>query len=256
MIIIKSKEEIENIKKAGIILKNTHNKIKESIKVGISTYELDRIAEKYIISQNAKPSQKGYPNFQKGFPDFPSATCISVNNEVIHGIPSKKRILKNGDIVSIDLVVEKDGYFADAARTYIVGNPNSKNDEDLVRITEEAFFEGIKKANIGNRIGDISNAIFEHVSKNGFDVIREYQGHGVGKKMHEEPGIPNYGKKGIGPRLEEGMTIAIEPMVVAGNSEIIELNDGWTIITKDGKNASHYENTVLITKNGPEILTK
>ena len=233
MIIIKSEDEIKKIRIAGKILRDTHKVIEDAIKPGISTYDLDKIAEKYILSQNAIPSQKGYKNFREGYPDFPSATCISINDELIHGIPSKNRILKNGDIVSIDLVVEKDKYFADAARTYIVGKANKKEDEHLVKITKEAFFEGIKEANVGNRIGDISNAIYEYVLKNNLDVIREYQGHGVGRYMHEEPGISNYGKKGIGPRLEVGMTLAIEPMVVQGSYEIDELEDGWTVVTKD-----------------------
>ncbi len=255
MIIIKSKDEIQKIKKAGEILRDAHNEVKDIVKEGVSTYEIDKVAEKYILSKNATPSQKNYPNFHEGQPNFPSATCVSVNDEIIHGIPSKKRILKQGDIVSIDLVVEKDGYYADAARTYIVGKANSEEDQKLVKITEEAFFEGIKQAKVGNRIGDISNAIYEYVRKNNFDVIREYQGHGVGKHMHEEPGIPNHGQKGIGPRLVEGMTLAVEPMVVQGNPGIKELSDGWTISTNDGKNSAHYENTIYITKNGPEILT-
>ena len=255
MIIIKSKEEIKSIKIAGEILRDTHKRMQEAIRPGISTDELDKVAEKYILSQKANPAQKGYPNFTEGMPSFPSTTCISVNEVVIHGIPSKKRILKDGDIVSIDLVVEKNGYYADAARTYIVGKANSKEDEILVNSTKESFFEGIKYAKPGNRIGDISNAIYEHIKKNNLDVIRAFQGHGVGIEMHEEPGIPNYGEKGRGPRLEEGMVLAIEPMVVQGSSDVVELEDGWTIITVDGRNSAHYENTVLITRNGPEILT-
>lgn len=255
MIIIKSEEEIKKIKIAGKILRDAHNKIQEAIRSGISTYELDQIAERYILSKKANPAQKGYPNFDEGMPSFPSTTCISVNDVVIHGIPSKREILKDGDIVSIDLVVEKDGYYADSARTYIVGKAKSKEDEKLVKVTKEAFFEGIKYAKPGNRIGDISSAIYEYIKKNDLDVIRSFQGHGVGLKIHEEPGIPNYGEKGKGPRLQEGMVLAIEPMVVQGEDEIFELEDGWTIITADGKNSAHYENTVLITKNEPEILT-
>ncbi len=255
MIIIKSKEDIEYIKLAGKILRDTHNLLEDAIKPGISTYELDIIAEKYILSKNARPSQKGYPSFYEGVQNFPASTCISINDEVIHGIPSKKRILQEGDIVSIDLVVEKDGYYADAARTYIVGKPKNKEDEHLVNITKEAFFKGIAEAQIGNRIGDISNAIYNYVTENELDVIRAYQGHGVGNKMHEDPGIPNHGKPGIGPRLEVGMTLAIEPMVVQGLYEVKELEDGWTVVTIDGKNSAHYENTILITDNGPEILT-
>ena len=255
MIIIKSEKEIENIRLAAKILSEAHNLIEQNIRPGISTYELDMIAEKFILEQDAIPSQKGYKNFIEGKPDFPAAACISINDEVIHGVPSKSKILRQGDIVSIDLTVEKNRYFADAARTYIVGEAKTKEDEKLVKTTIEAFYEGIKYAKIGNRIGDISNAIQRFVNKNGFDVIRAYQGHGVGSKMHEEPGIPNYGKAGVGPRLEEGMTLAIEPMVVQGSYEVLELDDGWTVVTKDGKNSAHYENTILITNDGPEILT-
>lgn len=255
LIIIKSDEEIKKIEIAAKILKNTHKILEKNIKPGISTFELDKLAEKYILNQDAFPSQKGYKNFKLELSDFPSATCISINEELIHGIPSKTKILQEGDIISIDLVVEKDGFFADAARTYIVGEPNSKKDEDLVKVTKQAFFEGLKYAKIGYRIGDISNAIYEYVKKQGFDVIRAYQGHGVGIKMHEEPGVPNYGKKGVGPRLEAGMVLAIEPMVVQGDYEVNELEDGWTVVTIDGKNSAHYENTVLITKEEPKILT-
>ena len=202
----------------------------------------------------AIPAEKGYPSGIKGVPDFPASTCMSVNDEVIHGIPSKNRILKDGDIVSVDLVTLKNGFHGDCARTYIVGEgtPEAKR---LVEVTKQAFFEGIKLAKKGNRIGDISNAIGEFVKKNGYSVVREFQGHGIGREMHEEPGIPNYGKAGRGPRLEPGMTLAIEPMVMEGDPEIWELDDGWTIVTADGKLAAHYENTILITEKEPEVLT-
>jgi methionyl aminopeptidase len=185
---------------------------------------------------------------------FPSTLCISINDEIIHGIPSNKVYIKDGDVVSIDLVVYKDGFNGDAARTYVVGK-GSKEANKLVDITKQAFFEGIKYAKKGNRVGDISHAIGEFVEKNGYSVVREFQGHGIGRQMHEDPGIPNYGKAGRGMRLEPGMTLAIEPMVIQGKPDILELDDGWTIITEDGSLSAHYENTILITENEPEILT-
>ena len=232
----------------------TQKEVEKYIKPGISTMELDRIAENFIKSQGAIPAQKGYPHPEKGMPCFPASLCISINDVVIHGIPSKKIILQNGDIVSIDLVVLKNGFHGDCARTYIVGEA-SKEATELIDITKQAFFEGIKYAVKGNRIGDISHSIGEFVNKNGYSVVKEFQGHGIGRNMHEDPGIPNYGKPGKGVRLEPGMTLAIEPMVVAGNSNICELDDGWTIITEDGSLAAHYENTILITEKEPEILT-
>ena len=190
----------------------------------------------------------------KGVPNFPATLCISVNDVVIHGIPSSKVILKDGDIVSIDLVVLKNGFHGDAARTYIVGQ-TSKQAERLVDITKQAFFEGIKYAIPGNRVGDISHAIGEFVRKSGYSVLREFQGHGIGRSMHEEPGVPNFGKAGRGVRLVPGMTLAVEPMVIAGSPNILELDDGWTIVSEDGSLSAHYENTILITEKEPEILT-
>lgn len=232
----------------------TQKKVEELIKPGISTIELDRTAENYIKSQNAIPAQKNYPHPEAGMNPFPATLCISINDEVIHGIPSKKTILKEGDIVSVDLVVLKNGFHGDCARTYIVGKASNEA-KRLVDITKQAFFEGIKFAKKGNRIGDISNKIGEYINKNGYSVVKEFQGHGIGRQMHEDPGIPNYGKAGKGIRLEPGMTLAIEPMVIMGKSEIYELEDGWTIVTEDGSLSAHYENTILITEKEPEILT-
>ena len=254
MVTIKSKREIEIMKEACRIAALTQKKVEEAIKPGISTMELDKIAEEFIKSQRAIPAQKNYPHPDRRVMPFPSALCISINDVIIHGIPSKKLILKEGDLVSVDLVVLKNGFHGDCARTYIVGKTSTEN-QKLVDITKQAFFEGIKYAKVGNRIGDISSAIGNFVNKNGFSVIKEFQGHGIGREMHEDPGIPNYGKPGKGIRLEPGMTLAVEPMVVAGNSAICELDDGWTIITNDGKSAAHYENTILITEKEPEILT-
>lgn len=254
MITIKSKREIELMREASKITALTYEMIEKNIKVGMSTYELDSMAYDFIKSQGGIPAQKGYPSGQRGVPDFPGTLCISINDEVIHGIPSKEVIIKDGDVVSVDLVVLKNGYNGDAARTYIVGNA-SKEAKELVKVTKQAFFEAMKYAKAGNRIGDISNAVDSYVRKFGFSVVKEFQGHGIGKEMHEDPGVPNYGKPGKGPRLEKGMTIAVEPMVIAGNPDIWELEDGWTIVTRDGSLSAHYENTILITDNEPEILT-
>ena len=199
-------------------------------------------------------AEKGYNPGIKGVPPYPASACISINDEVIHGIPSNKRIIQDGDIVSIDLVSLKNGFHGDAARTYLVGNV-SKDAKRLVDVTKQAFFEGIKYAKKGNRIGDVSHAIGEYVKSQGYSVVREFEGHGIGRQMHEAPEIPNYGKAGRGIRLEPGMTLAIEPMVIQGKPNILQLDDGWTIITEDGSLAAHYENTILITENEPELLT-
>ena len=254
MIDIKSKREIELMKEACRITALAHKAVEQAIRPGISTFELDQIAEKTIKENGGIPAQKGYPGPDKHTPAFPATICASVNDEVIHGIPSKRVILKEGDVISIDMVAYKDGFNGDAARTYIVGK-GSKEDERLLEVTKQAFFEGIKYAKKGFRVGDISHAIGEFVEKNGFNVVKEFQGHGIGRSMHEDPGIPNYGKAGKGPRLEPGMTLAIEPMVMAGKDRILELDDGWTIVTEDGSNSAHYENTILITEKEPEVLT-
>ena len=254
MIEIKSKREIELMKEACRITALVHKTLEEAIRPGITTLELDMLAEKVIRENGGVPAQKGYPSGVKGVMDFPATICASVNDEVIHGIPSRKVVLKDGDIISIDLVTYKDGYNGDAARTHIVGKA-SQEDKKLVEVTKQAFFEGIKFAKPGNRIGDISFAIQEYVEKNGFSIVKEFQGHGIGRQMHEDPGIPNYGKPGKGPKLEAGMTLAVEPMVIAGKPDIWELEDGWTIVSQDGTKAAHYENTILITEKEPKVLT-
>ena len=256
MVTIKSKKEIEQMKEACWLTAAVHEELKKHVKPGISTYELDQIAESFIRNHGGIPSEKNYPSGIPGVPDFPGSICASINDEVIHGIPSKHAILKEGDVVSFDITALKNGFHGDAARTYIVGKANSPEDEKLVEVTKQAFFEGLKYAKKGCRVGDISNAVYEYVTKNGFSILREFQGHGIGREMHEDPGIPNWGKPGRGMRLEPGMTICIEPMVIAGDRHIIELDDGWTICSQDGSNTAHYENTVLITENEPEILTK
>lgn len=254
MITIKNSKEIELMKEACKVVALVYEELEKTIKPGMSTYEIDQIAENKMRSLGAYPAEKGYDIGVPGVPPYPATVCVSINDEVIHGIPSKDKIIQEGDIVSIDTVALKNGYNGDAARTFIVGK-GTKEAEKLVEVTKQAFFEGLKYAKVGNRVGDISHAIGEFVWSKGYDVVREYQGHGIGKEMHEDPGIPNYGKAGRGARLQEGMTICIEPMVMEGEPSIVELEDGWTIVTEDGSNAAHYENTVLITKNGPEILT-
>ena len=254
MVTIKSKHEIEKMREACRVAALAQKAVEEAIRPGVSTWELDKIAENTMRANGAIPAEKGYPSGVKGVPAFPGSICASINDEVIHGIPSKRAILKEGDIVSIDLVALKDGFNGDCARTYVVGKTD-KETQRLIDVTKQAFFEGIKYAKKGNRLGDVCHAIGEYVEKNGFNVVKEFQGHGIGRQMHEDPGIPNYGKAGRGIRLEPGMTLAIEPMVIYGGDGILELDDGWTIITEDGTNAAHYENTILITENEPEILT-
>lgn len=252
MIYIKSKQEIEKMREACRIVALAHKEVEKAIRVGITTKELDDIVERVFKENGANPSCKGYPRGSKN--PFPSASCISVNDEVIHGIPSNNK-LKDGDLVCIDLVCDKDGYHGDATRCYVVGN-GSEVAKKLVRVAEESFWAGMKKAKPGNRISDISSAIQEYVEKNDFSVVREFQGHGIGSDMHEDPGVPNYGKPGKGPRLEPGMTLAVEPMINEGDYEVEVLDDGWTVVTADGSLSAHYENTILITENGVEILTK
>ena len=254
MVTIKSKKEIELMREACKVVALTHNEIEKNIKPGMTTAELDQIVEKTMKKYGAISAEKGYNPGIKGVPPYPASACISINDEVIHGIPSNKRIIQDGDIVSIDLVSLKNGFHGDAARTYLVGNV-SKDAKRLVEVTKQAFFEGIKYAKKGNRIGDVSHAIGEYVKTQGYSVVREFQGHGIGRQMHEDPGVPNYGKPGKGLRLEEGMTIAVEPMVIEKKPDILELDDGWTIVTEDGSLAAHYENTILITENEAKVLT-
>mgnify|MGYP001196989022 FL=1 len=251
MINIYSEKEIAKIREASRIVAKAHEEIGKSLRAGMTTKDIDDITERVFRENGANPSCKGYP---KGYKNpFPAASCISVNDEVIHGIPGN-RVIKDGDLVCVDLVADKDGYFGDATRCYVVGE-GSEVAQRLIEVAKESFYEGIKYAKPGNRISDISHAIQEYVEKNGFSVVREYQGHGIGRDMHEDPGVPNYGRSGRGPRLEAGMVIAVEPMINEGSYDIITEPDGWTVLTKDGKLSAHYENTIVITKNGAEILT-
>lgn len=252
MISIKSKQEIEKMREACRIVALAHKEVEKSLRVGMTTQEIDDIVERVFKENGANPSCKGYPRGSKN--PFPAASCISINDEVIHGRPSKQK-LQEGDLVCVDLVCDKDGYFGDATRCYVIGN-GSDVAKKLVQVAKESFHEGIKQAKPGNRISDISHAIQEYVERNGFSVVREFQGHGIGREMHEDPGVPNYGKPGKGPRLEPGMTLAVEPMINEGIDDVEILDDDWTVVTSDGKLSAHYENTILITKDGAEILTK
>ena len=254
MVTIKSKKEIALMEDVCKIVSIFYEEVEKKIRPGISTYELDKEAEKIMRGLGAIPAQIGYNPGIKGIPPFPASTCISINDEVIHGIPRKNCIIKDGDVVSIDTVALKNGYHGDAARTFIVGK-GTEEAQRLVKVTKQAFYEGLKFAKPGFRIGDISHAVGEYVNSQGYSVLKEFQGHGIGKEMHEDPGIPNYGKAGRGIRIEPGMTLCIEPMVIQGKPDIWEMDDGWTILTDDGSLAAHYENTILITENEPKILT-
>ncbi len=247
MINVKSSKEIELMRIAARLTGETLNLLKEHIKPGISTAELDRSAENYLKKNNATPTFKGYGG-------FPGSVCASVNEQVIHGIPSKKVILKEGDIISLDFGACYKGYNGDAARTYPVGKI-SEDAEKLIKVTEESFFKGLEFCKPGCRISDISHAIQEYAEKFGYGVVREYVGHGVGRELHESPEIPNYGNPGRGPRLVNGMTIAVEPMINMGDYRVRTLSNEWTVVTLDGCLSAHYENTILITKGEPEVLT-
>jgi methionyl aminopeptidase len=251
VILIKSKKEIDYIRESCRIVAETLQLLKSNVRVGITTLELDKIAEDYIRSNNAKPAFKGYS--QGGAPGFPGSICSSVDDEVVHGIPGT-RILKEGEIVSIDIGVLKDGYFGDAALTVAVGNISDEK-RKLMDVTERSLQLGIEQAIAGNKVHDISNAVQVYVEANGFSIVRDLCGHGVGKFLHEDPSIPNFGTKGTGPKLKNGMTLAIEPMVNAGKFGVVTAKDGWTIITADGSTSAHFEHTILINNNLPEILT-
>ena len=247
MITLKSGEEIIRMRDAGRIAAIAREIGGEYVKEGVTTAQIDREIKKAILSHGAKPSFLGYGG-------FPASACISVNEEIIHGIPSSNKVLKNGDIVSIDVGAYYKGYHGDCAATFIVGN-GSEEAKKLVDVTKQSFFEGVAAIGEGARIGDIGCAIQSYVEKFGFSVVREYIGHGIGRNLHEDPEVPNYGKSGYGPRLREGMTLAIEPMVNAGDWQVRVLEDKWTVVTKDGSLSAHYENTVAITANGVLILT-
>ena len=253
MINIKNEKEIELMRQSAEIMKKVLKAIESEVKSGVTTSYLDFVAEKVMKSNGAVPSFRGVECPYKGGKTYTHATCISVNEEIIHGIPSG-RVLKEGDVVCVDVGVYKNGFHSDAGRTFIVGK-GSKTAQRLVEVAKNAFFEGAAKAVPGGRIGDISNAIQTYVEKAGFNLLREFQGHGIGREMHEDPGVPNIGKKGRGERLEKGMALAIEPMVTEGSPDIYVAKDKWTIKTQDGKLTAYYENTIVITDSEPEILT-
>lgn len=246
MIIIKNSDEINLMRKSGRIVEETLNYLEDLIKPGITTEEIDKLAEEFITKQGAIPSFKGYNG-------FPSSICSSVNDEVVHGIPSRRE-LKEGDIISIDCGAVLNGFHGDAARTIPVGQISSEA-EKLIKVTKESFFKGYEKAVIGNRLTDISFAIQKFVEENGFSVVRDFVGHGIGRNMHEDPGVPNFGRPNRGPKLQAGMVLAIEPMVNIGSYHVRTLLNGWTVVTSDGSLSAHYENTVAILEDGPELLT-
>lgn len=251
MIYIKTKKEIDYIRESCKIVAETLQLLKSKVKIGITTQELDRIAEDYILSNNGRAAFKGYS--QAGSFDYPGAICTSIDEEVVHGIPGD-RVLKDGEIISLDVGVEKNGYFGDAALSVAVGDIDS-NRKKLMKVTEESLILGIEEAKENNRLYDISSAVQNHVESNGFSIVRDLCGHGVGKYLHEDPSIPNFGKKGTGARLRKGMTLAIEPMVNLGKYNVKTSPDGWTVLTSDGLPSAHFEHTILITDGKPEILT-
>ena len=246
MIIIKNNKEIALMRSAGKIVAETLLLVEEKVRPGITTAELDRIAEEFITKHGAKPSFKGLYG-------FPASLCISVNEQVVHGIPGGY-VLKDGDIISVDCGAHINGFHGDAARTFGVGNITDEA-EKLINVTRESFFRGIEYAKVGNRLTDISHGIQSYVEASGFSVVRDFVGHGIGRVVHEDPEVPNYGQPGKGPKLVEGMALAIEPMVNVGSYKVKTLKDDWTVVTSDGSLSAHYENTIVILPDGPEILT-
>lgn len=247
MIEIKSEREIALLKEAGRIVALCHEEMIKQVRPGVSTQELNDICERIILEHNATPSFKGYGG-------FPSAVCASVNEVVVHGIPSKKQILKEGDIVALDIGACYKGYHGDSAWSYAVGNISSK-DKLLMQVTHDALFKGLEQVHEGAHLGDVSAAIGNYASSFGFGIVEEFTGHGVGRNLHEDPAIFNFGEPGTGPLLKEGMVLAIEPMINAGTKKVRILSDGWTTVTKDKSKSAHFEHTIVVRKNGYEILT-
>ncbi|TPE44802.1 type I methionyl aminopeptidase [Pontibacter mangrovi] len=246
MIIYKTEEEIELIRQSALILSKAHGEIARHIKPGVATIQLDKIAEEYILDNGGKPSFKNYNG-------FPFSLCISVNSVVVHGFPSNY-VLNDGDVISVDAGVYKNGFHSDCAYTHAVGEvkPEVKK---LLEVTKESLYLGLEKAAAGNRLGDVSHTIQEHAESNGFTVVRELVGHGIGRNLHESPEVPNYGRRGQGVKLQEGLVIAVEPMVNLGSRHIVQEDDGWTIRTKDKLPSAHFEHTIVVRKDKPEILT-
>ena len=248
MVVCKSTAELEKMHQAGLIVWEALSKMREMVRPGISTKELDEFAEALTAGHHARPAFKGYRG-------YPGSVCTSINSEVVHGIPSASRKLREGDILSMDFGVELNGYFADAALTVGVGKITPER-EKLLRVTRESLDRAIEKVKVGNRLGDVSAAVEKCVEDNGFSVVREFVGHGIGTRMHEEPQLPNYGTPGQGARLQEGLVLAIEPMVNTGGPAVRILDDDWTAVTLDGSDSAHFEHTVAVTSNGPWILTR
>jgi methionyl aminopeptidase len=248
-IVCKSASEIERMRHSGRIVRQVLDELRSLVAPGVTTMDLERAAEKKIAALGAKPAFKGYY-------DYPCVLCTSVNEEIVHGIPSEKRALKDGDIVSIDCGVVLDGYYGDAAITVPVSDAVKPELRKLLTVTEESLYKGIDQALIGNSVGDVGAAVQEHVEAAGFSVVREFVGHGIGTRLHEEPQVPNFGARGHGAKLREGMVLAIEPMVNYGKPETRVLGDKWTAVTVDGSFSAHFEHCVAITKDGPVILTK
>jgi len=247
MVIVKTEKQIQAMRESGRILRDFLVKVQDILKPGITTKDIDRFAYRYIVSRGAKPSCLGYEG-------YPASICTSINEVVVHGIPDGT-VLKDGDIIGVDLCVLYKGMHTDAARTFCIGNVSPEK-RKLVEATQQAFFEGIKHLKAGSRVGDIGAAVQKYAESLGYGVVRDLQGHGVGCQIHEDPGIPNYGRAGTGEFLKEGMTIAVEPMLTIGTYEVyVSREDGWTVRTEDGEPSSHYENTMLITKDGVELLT-
>ena len=247
-ILIKSEAEIEKMRISGVALRKVHDAVKSAVRVGATTMDLERAAVAKVEELGVKAAFLGYHG-------YPAVLCTSVNNEVIHGIPNDKRVLQEGDVVSVDCGVIVDGYYSDAAVTHPVGKISAAT-EKLLRVTEASLYAAIDKALVGGRLFDISNAVQTICEAEGYGVVREFVGHGIGKSMHEDPQVPNYGDAGKGPRLKAGMVLAIEPMINVGSAEVKVLEDGWTAITVDGSISAHFEHTVAITKEGPVILTR
>ena len=248
-IVCKSVAEIEKMRHSGRIVRQVLDSVREAVAPGVTTMDLERVAERKIKESGAKPAFKGYY-------DYPCVLCTSINNEIVHGIPSERRTLKAGDIVSIDTGVVLDGFYGDAAITVPVGGDLTPELQKLLDVTRDSLYKGIEAARIGNTVGDVGAAVQRLVEANGFSVVREFVGHGIGTKLHEDPQVPNYGMPGSGPRLRDGMVLAIEPMVNVGRSETRLLDDKWTAVTQDGSWSAHFEHCVAVTKDGPVILTE
>jgi methionyl aminopeptidase len=250
MIIYKSPDEIEKMRRSGRILAATIERVLSKVRVGITTAELDEIADTSIREHDATPSFLGY-----GHPPFPASICTSINDEIVHGIPSPKRAVKDGDLLKLDFGAIWEGFHSDSAVTVIVGDPPSADAEKLVRVTEDALEAGISQIKAGGRLSDIGAAVQQVAEGAGFSVVREYVGHGIGRSMHEDPQIPNYGDPGRGPQLKPGLVVAVEPMVNVGGWETRVLADDWTVVTADGSLSAHFEHTIAVTEDGPEVLT-